>query len=152
MLKVETGNYANSIENVLHCIVQHGPIVGIIHRIHTNLNQSTFIFFWDEYVHEATGFACGIANDNAAHLKAVISMICGCNRNVEGDVIFMIGSSVDKLYQRAKNDNKTMHYIFKPDSIIGEYLMNSIGHKVFETYCQEIYTEDKGEQMLVEIP
>ena len=152
MLNTETSDPQVSFNNVIHLIIQHGPIVGIIHRIHSDNTQSTFIFFFDEYVHEATGFACGINNINSEFLKSTIAMLAGCNRNVEGDIISMIGSDIDKLYQKAKNDKVTMHYIFKPHVLIGEKIMRSLGYKVFELYCQEIYTEDKGLMITVERP
>jgi hypothetical protein len=152
MLKIETGNPKTSFDNVLHLIVQHGPVVGVIHRFHPNKNHSTFIFFWDEYVHEATGFACGETSDNSEFLKSVIAMIPGCNRNIEADIVSMIGSDVDKIFQKAFQESKTMHYIFKPNPIIGESALRSLGYLTFERYTQEIYTEDKGYMMEVKRP
>lgn len=152
MLKPETSNSENSMSNIIHCIVQHGPIVGIIHRIHSNNTHSTLIFFFDEYVHESTGFGCGNKDIHADYLKALVSMLPGCNKNVEGDITYMIGSSIDKLYQKAKNDQITIHYIFKPDYIIGKEVINSLGYKIFEKYCQDIYIHEKGLIMEVERP
>jgi hypothetical protein len=153
MLKTETGNSYVSFSNIIRLSVQHGPIVGVIHRIHFDNTQSTFVFFYDEHVHESTGFACGEKNNIACEfLKSLIAMIPGCNRNVEGDIISMLGSQVDKLYKKAQENKTTMHYIFKPHDVIGEQAIRSIGYRVFEVYRQEIYTEDKGIMMEVERP
>lgn len=152
MLKTETGNPKVSFDNIIHLIVQHGPIVGVIHRVHPNKTHSTFIFFWNEYVHEATGFACGETTLNSLYLQSLVSMIPGCNRNVEADIISMIGSEIDNLYFKAQKESETIHYIFRPNSVIGESAISSLGYKVFEIYCQEIYTEDKGYMMEVERP
>jgi hypothetical protein len=152
MLKTETGNPKVSFDNTIHLIVQHGPVVGVIHRVHPNNTHSTFIFFWNEYVHEATGFACGEESINSLYFQSLVSMIPGCNRNVEADIVSMIGSKIDNLYVKAQKELKTIHYIFKPNSVIGEQAIVSLGYKVFEIYCQEIYTEDKGYMMEVERP
>jgi len=135
-----------SILNCLHLANMHGSIVGVIHQINPRLDNNTFVFFNDGYVHVANGFRTGEINDESKDsicgLYTILNMIPYLSphilvnsENIKdvpfGCVDISLYGDKKTLSEMSKN-NKTINYIFRLPSETPEDIIDCDGMKTLD--------------------
>lgn len=118
----------------------NGRLVGVIHRVHPDNEESTLLFFSNQAVHQANGFHLQ-DQDGKAALQIIVATIYGAWSYVD---------CVETLASKPKELSKTIHYCFGPDSFFEKKLKNTnLGYNCYLDYIQRIYLEELGESIIM---
>ncbi len=137
----ETENYSpeNSIKNLFLLQAVHGGLIAVIHQI-TGEDESTILFFSDQFVHQANGFHTQDENGRAA-LQAVVGSILGG---------WVYPDAIEALVENVKKTIKTVNYCFGPvgyfETLAKE---NNLGYNCYSKFIEELYLQDLGETIIV---
>lgn len=139
MFKPENYSPENSVENIMLNAGFHGNLIAVVHQTSED-EETTSIFFSDQFVHTCNGFHLRDKNGKAG-LQAIVGSIFGG---------WSYPDAVEALYEHPRKTKKTVHYCFGPVGFFEELAKeHNLGYHVYLKFLETIYTEGLGETIIM---
>lgn len=139
MFQPEIYSPENSVENIMLNAGFHGNLIAVVHQV-SGEEETTFIFFSDQFVHTCNGFHLQDKNGKAG-LQSIVGSIFGG---------WAYPDAIEALSEHPRKTEKTINYCFGPVGFFENLAKkHNLGYHVYLKFLESIYLANLGETILM---